>query len=93
MQVKHQNNKQEGRFWLEDGGAEMGEMTYRWRTENVFVINHTQVDESLEGKGAGKQLVDAAAEYAREQNIKIVPVCSYAKHVMEKGDTYADVLA
>ncbi|WP_084810950.1 GNAT family N-acetyltransferase [Gillisia limnaea] len=33
------------------------------------------------------------AEYARENNLKIVPACSYAKKVMEKSSYYDDVLA
>ncbi len=43
-----------------------------------MIIEHTEVDESLEGKGVGKQLVHTAVEYARTHNIKIstaVPLC------------------
>jgi predicted GNAT family acetyltransferase len=36
--------------------------------------------------------VDKLADTARAEGIKILPTCSYAKHVMEKDAAFEDVL-
>lgn len=47
--------------------------------------------ESLQGQGVGKQLVKAAVEYARENDLKILATCPFAKGVLEKTTEYHDV--
>lgn len=47
---------------------------------------------SLAGKGVGKELVLAAVQFARREKARIIPICSYAKKVLERTDEYADVL-
>jgi len=50
------------------------------------------VSEALRGKSAGKQLVAAAVEYARANQLKIIPLCPFAKAVFDKTPTFQDVL-
>jgi uncharacterized protein len=57
------------------------------------IIDHTQVDDALRGKGAGKKLVEAAVEWARAENQKMIPLCPFARSVFDKTPDYADVLA
>ncbi len=45
------------------------------------------------GRGLGKQLVDKLVDYARNENKLIIPVCPYAKKVLESNPEYQDVLA
>ncbi|MES2830049.1 MAG: GNAT family N-acetyltransferase [Bacteroidota bacterium] len=92
MEVKQNDNKHKGRFYIEIDGKVEGEMTYVWDGINKIVIDHTEVNESLKGKGAGKQLLHAAVTFARENELKIFPVCSFARSVFEKVPDYADVL-
>ena len=49
-----------------------------------MVITHTLTYEGNEGKGIGKLLVQAAVEYAQQQQLKIVPLCSFARVYMER---------
>lgn len=60
---------------------------------NVMVIDHTYVDGSLRGQGIAKQLLDRAAEYARENDYKIGAVCSYVVKAFETSHEYDDVKA
>ena len=46
-----------------------------------------------EGKGFGKKMVTKAVEYARENHIKIIPLCPFAKSVFDKTPNFKDVLA
>lgn len=57
-----------------------------------LIIDHTYVSETLRGKGIAQKLLAKAVEYARQENKKIVPQCSYVEKVMKQGDEYKDVL-
>jgi len=67
-------------------------MTYTTAGSKV-IIDHTTVDDVLRGKGVGAQLVRAAVEWARKENVKLLPLCPYARSVFDKNPEYGDVLA
>lgn len=92
MEVKHQNTSSKGSFFIEETGKRLAEMTYSKAGDKLLIIDHTEVSEALKGKGAGKQLVHASVEFARQNNIKILPLCPFAKSVFEKVKEYSDVL-
>ncbi len=92
MQVKHTENEGSGDFTAVLEGREAGKMTYTASGENKFSIDHTEVVSTYKGKGVGKELLNTAAEYARNNNYKIIPICSYAKTLMERSSEYDDVL-
>ena len=92
MEVQHSNDTKGGFFHIEENGNQIGKMTYVWAGETKFIIDHTEVNPSHEGKGIGKLLVAAAVEYARANHFKIVPLCPYAKRVLTKTDEYQDIL-
>jgi uncharacterized protein len=67
-------------------------MTYTWAGDSKFIIDHTEVNEGFNGKGVGKKLVLAAVDYARANNVKIIPLCPFAKSVFDKTEEIRDVL-
>ncbi|MDY3006831.1 N-acetyltransferase [Anaerococcus sp. AGMB00486] len=69
----------------------VGESTFSL-SDMKWIIDHTYVDESLRGKGYASKLVEKIIERAREKNIKIIPLCPYAKREFEKHSEYDDVL-
>jgi uncharacterized protein len=79
-------------FYVGQDGAVLAEMVYSLPTPQKMIIEHTEVDDSLGGKGVGKQLVATAVEYARTHNIKIIPLCPYAKSVLDRTPEWQDVL-
>ena len=56
--------------------------------ENLAIIEHTDVDESLKGQGIGKQLVAKVVEKMRREKRKIIPLCPFAKHEFDKTREY-----
>lgn len=66
-------------------------ITFKQVDNNEIDIDHTGVADELGGQGLGKQLVEAAVNYARENNLKIIASCPFAKDVLEKNDDYQDV--
>ncbi len=68
------------------------EMTFVFAGERQFIIDHTEVDSSLKGQGIGNRLLDKAVEYARENTLKIIPLCPFAASVFRKNPDIGDVL-
>ncbi len=67
-------------------------ITYKNGGKNVIIVDHTFVDPSLRGQSIAGKLLAKVVEMAREENLKIVPVCSYVVTKMSRTDEYKDVL-
>ena len=92
MKIEHEHSGHRGAFvWMEDG-ERLAVMSYTVAGSRV-IIDHTDVDDRLRGKGAGKQLVKSAVDWAREEKVKLMPLCPFAKSVFDKTPEYRDVLA
>lgn len=92
MLIQHKQINGKGMFYVGQDGAVLAEMVYTMPSADKMIIEHTEVDESLSGKGVGKQLVYTAVEYARNNNIKIIPLCPFAKSVFDRVSEWQDVL-
>lgn len=87
-----EDNGKKGRFVLYNDDVFAGEITYNWSGDEKIVVDHTGVEKQFGGQGFGKMLVMKVVEFARDKKIKIVPVCPYAKKVLERDDSFADVI-
>ena len=92
MQIQHTPNDQGGSFHINKDSYTIAEMTYQLKGENIMVIDHTEVDEAFRNRNIGFELVKEGVEYARRENLKIVPVCEFAKSVFNKKEELRDVL-
>lgn len=92
MLIQHKKTGGKGAFYVEQDGALLAEMSYTMPSDDKMIIDHTEVDESLSGKGVGKQLVHSAVEYARTHHIKIIPLCPFAKATLDRVKEWQDVL-
>lgn len=92
MDIKHSHSDTKGSFYIELEGKKVGEMTYSIAGPKLIIIDHTEVGEELKGKGAGVQMLNALVEYVRENNIKVIPLCPFAKSVFDKKEELRDVL-
>ena len=90
VQLKINDNK--GFFHIDVSGKHEAMMTFVYAGENKIIIDHTEVNPGNEGKGFGKKMVTKAVEYARENGIKIIPLCPFAKSVFDKTPDFKDVL-
>ena len=91
-EVQVKINDKKGSFFIEIDGKQEAEMTFVYAGEDKIIIDHTGVNPGNEGKGLGKQMVAQAVTYARENNIKIIPLCPFAKKVFDKTPEFRDVL-
>lgn len=91
--IKREDDGKKGSFILYENNEKAGEMTYTWAGSDKFIIDHTDVSENFKGKGIGQQLVMESVAFAREKNVKIIPLCPFAKSRFDKDPGIRDVLA
>ena len=85
-------NEKNGNFNITSEGRKVAIMTFVFAGPDKIIIDHTEVNDGNNGKGYGKKMVAKAVEFAREKNIKIVPLCPFAKKVFDKTPEFKDVL-
>lgn len=93
MEIKQTDNEKKGFFQAVENNLEAGRMTYTWAGDSKFIIDHTEVNPDFSGKGVGKKMVMQAVAFARENNLKIIPLCPFAKAVFDKTQDISDVRA
>nr|UJL13304.1 N-acetyltransferase [Escherichia coli]UJL15241.1 N-acetyltransferase [Escherichia coli] len=68
MEIREGHNK----FYINDEqGKQIAEIVFVPTGENLAIIEHTDVDESLKGQGIGKQLVAKVVEKMRREKRKL----------------------
>jgi uncharacterized protein len=94
MKIEHNIENFRGEFKaIENDRQIVGTMTYTRSGDNKISIDHTEVSPVFEGKGIGHSLVNEAVRYAREQHLKINPLCWFVKLVLTRNPEFKDVLA
>jgi predicted GNAT family acetyltransferase len=93
MEIKlEQKRSNVGVFYIDIDGQRLGEMDFLL-PNGVMNIYHTGVSDELQGKNMGIKLIEAGVNYARENHLKILPTCPFARSVFDRVKKYADVLA
>lgn len=92
MIIKHDVKDGKGTFVALEEGNKVGEMTYSQAGAEKFIIDHTEVNPEEKGKGIGHVLLYKAVEHARDNNMKIVPLCPFAKASFDRDVNIRDVL-
>ena len=94
--MKYENNRSGngGYFTLNsDDSEEIGRLTYTiFPDDHKLIISFVLVHPKFEGRGMGKYLVQEAIKFARENNWKVYPHCSYARSVMNRMNDVEDIL-
>ncbi len=79
-------------FYIENAdGVNVAFITYQYESDDIIVANHTFVDESLRGQGVAKELLDKLADFARENNLSVRPLCSYVVKAFNTYKNYEDI--
>lgn len=74
-----------------DGDSLVGECIYSV-VDKSWSLDHTFVDENYGGQGIAGKLVEELVKQAKEKQVKIIPVCSFAKKEFGRKEEYAEVL-
>jgi predicted GNAT family acetyltransferase len=88
--VKITQNTLKRRFEV-DVGARTAFLNYR--VENgVLTLTHTEVPEAINGRGIGTALAKFALDYARREELLVVPKCSFVAGYMASHPEYGDLV-
>lgn len=91
MEITHFDDGKKGHFKATEGDIQAGLMTYVLAGDDKFIIEHTVGNPDF--KGIGMKLLDKAVAFAREKNLKIIPLCPFAKKMFDRKEEIRDVLA
>ena len=58
----------------------------------MITFIHTEVPETLGGRGIGSQLIKGALDQVRAAGLKVVAQCPFVKAYIGKHQEYADLL-
>ena len=90
MEINHDIDRQ--KFYLEESGKE-SYVKYMMEDSHTINILKVFVHPELRNKGLAGKLAKAALDYAKENNLKVIPTCSYAEYFISKNKEYEDLLA
>lgn len=83
-----------GSFIIEEKGNKIGHIDYSYQDEKTITLDSTEVDEDHRGKGLAEDLVMKVVEFARANNLKIIPICPYTVVLFKrKKEKLSDVIA
>lgn len=86
--------KGDHKFYIgEDESNPIAQITFKDKDADTIIADHTFVSEQLRGQGIAGKLFNELIAYAREENKKIVPLCSYVKTKMERSAEYEDLIS
>lgn len=92
MDIQHKSGDSKGEFFIQENGEVKAKVTYSRMEDRGIIIDHTEVDEELRGENIGTSLVKHAVNYARENDLKLVATCPFAKTVIKRDESLQDVL-
>jgi predicted GNAT family acetyltransferase len=79
-------------FVLRLDGERFGSLEFTRPEVGVLRIEYVEVAPELRGSGLGRQLVSAAVDWARAAEMKIVPICGYARAVIARDPSMSSQL-
>ena len=59
---------------------------------DAIAFLHTEVPESMAGKGIGSRLVKSALDDARRHGFKVVPRCPFVREYVARHPEYQDIV-
>ncbi|HEX2980252.1 MAG TPA: GNAT family N-acetyltransferase [Anaerolineaceae bacterium] len=58
---------------------------------NNFVITHVGVDPEFRGQGVAGKIMEVALGYARQNSLRVIPMCSYAAHYIRSNPQHMEL--
>jgi predicted GNAT family acetyltransferase len=83
-------NSESHRLELEIDG-DTAFIEFKLSHQTLFLI-HTEVPPALEGKGVGSTIVAKALQYAKDNNYKIVPLCTFVQSYLKRHKEWNNII-
>jgi uncharacterized protein len=87
LEITHNLAKRAFEVWID---GHLSKLDYIQEGKN-FVITHVGVYPEHRGKGLAAKIVDAGLQYARENSLRVIPMCSYAAAYIRRNPQYMEL--
>lgn len=77
------NEDGQGSFFIEDDEKKIGRLEIEISGDMLRAL-HTEVQPEAKGKGLAKKMFLALVDYAKENQLTIVPICEYVAAQLKK---------
>ena len=87
LEVSHNPANQTFEVWID---GQLSKLDYIQDAKN-FVITHVGVYPEHRGQGIAGKIVEAGLQYARENSLRVVPMCSYAAAYIRRNPQHLEL--
>lgn len=87
LEVIHNPSEQRFEAWID---GYLSKLDYIQDGKN-FVITHVGVYPELRGQGIAGRITQVSLEYARENGLRVIPMCSYAAAYIRRHPEYVEL--
>lgn len=84
------NNAADGQFEIHEADR-VATLAYSQRDGKLYLI-HTEVPKPLEGRGYASALAKSALDYAKENQLTVVPYCPFVRAYLQRHPEYAPLV-
>lgn len=91
LSVLHEPDGHRGSFVIRQDQRDVAFMSYSRAGDTTIIVDHTEVDPSLQGRGAGMHLMLAMVEHARENGLRVMATCPFALAMFRRRPELRDV--
>jgi uncharacterized protein len=86
------NNEEEKKFYLRLDGKEAF-LKYEIKEGNIIDLKSTYVPKEFRGQEIGEAIVKEALSFAEENNLKVIPTCSFVQDFLKQNKEYEHLLS
>ena len=87
VEVTHNEAENTFEVWIDDYPSKLNYIL----DDKNFVITHVGVYPELRGQGLAGKIVEAALQYAKENSLRVIPMCSYAAAFIRRNPQYLEL--
>lgn len=84
------NNPEKYRFEVISGSM-VSKLDYRLGRDRIALV-HTEVPDELQGQGIGSALVKFALEFAKKNELTVLPNCPFVAAYIERHPEWQDIV-
>jgi uncharacterized protein len=87
LEVTHNEANHTFEVWID---GHLSKLDYLQDAKN-FVITHVGVYPEHRGQGVAAKIVEAGLQYARQNSLRVVPMCSYAAAYIRRNPKHMEL--